>query len=187
MKRVVLSMMTSVDGFIAGPDGDLDWMISPDEERQAEALEQLDSLDTALIGRGVYEDMARYWPTATGEYADRVNAMPKLVFSHKPEPLRWTNAHIVPVTDDADLADQVTRLKDGPGKDMVLFGGARLAQTFTRLALVDEFRLCVQPVALGSGRPLFGDLESRTPLTLTAIHPFPSGATLTTYQPTPNT
>ncbi|MFI0485467.1 dihydrofolate reductase family protein [Actinomadura sp. 9N215] len=184
MRRVVLSMMTSVDGFIAGPDGDLDWMISPDEDRQAEALEQLDAIDTALIGRGVYEEMARYWPTASGEYADRVNAMPKLVFSRRPEPLRWTNARIVPVTGDADLVDQVTRLKARPGQDMVLFGGARLAQSFARVALVDEYRLCVQPVALGSGRPLFGDLKSRMPLTLTATHPFPSGATLTTYQPT---
>lgn len=163
MRRVILSMMISVDGFIAGPDGDLDWMISPDEERQAEALEQLDSIDTALIGRGVYEEMARYWPTASGEYADRVNAMPKLVFSRKPSPLRWTNARAVPVTDDADLVNQVTRLKNRPGQDMVLFGGTRLAQTFARLALVDEYRLCVQPIALGSGRPLFGALNSRTP------------------------
>ncbi|TDD20172.1 dihydrofolate reductase [Actinomadura sp. KC06] len=183
MRRVVLYMMTSVDGFIAGPDGDLDWMISPDEERQAEGLEQLDAIDTALIGRGVYEDMVRYWPTASGEYADRINAMPKLVFSRRSEQLSWNNAHIVPVAGDADLAEQVTRLKSEPGKDMVLFGGARLAQSFVRLALVDEYRLCVQPVALGSGRPLFGDLESRTALTLTATHPFPSGAALTTYRP----
>ncbi|TMQ90685.1 dihydrofolate reductase [Actinomadura soli] len=183
MRRVVLSMMTSVDGFIAGPDGDLDWMISPDEDRQAEALEHLDAIDTALIGRGVYEEMVRYWPTASGEFADRVNAMPKLVFSRRPGRLRWTNARIVPVSGDADLVDQVTLLKSRPGRDMVLFGGARLAQSFARLALVDEYRLCVQPVALGSGRPLFGDLESRMALTLTAIRPFPSGAALATYRP----
>ncbi|TDB76526.1 dihydrofolate reductase, partial [Actinomadura sp. KC216] len=171
MRRVVLYMMTSVDGFIAGPDGDLDWMISPDEEGQAEALDQLDTIDTALIGRGVYEEMVRYWPTATDEYANRINAMPKLVFSRTPEPLRWNNARIVPVTGDADLAAQVSRLKTRPGPDMVLFGGARLAQTFARLALVDEYRLCIQPVALGSGRPLFGDLNSRVPLTRTATRP----------------
>lgn len=183
MRRVVLYMMTSVDGFIAGPDGDLDWMISPDEDRQADGLEQLDAVDTALIGRGVYDDMVRYWPTATGEYADRFNAMPKLVFSRRSEHLSWTNARIVLVTDDADLADQVTRLKSLPGQDMVLFGGARLAQAFVRLGLVDEFRLCVQPVALGSGRPLFGDLEARMALTLTAVRRFPSGASLVTYAP----
>lgn len=182
MRRVVLYMMTSVDGFVAGPDGDLDWMISPDEDRQAEGLEQLDAIDTALIGRGVYEEMVRYWPTASGEYADRVNAMTKLVFSRRPEHLRWTNARIVPVTGDADLVDQVTRLKSRPGQDMVLFGGARLAQAFVRLGLVDEYRLCVQPVALGSGRPLFGDLDTRMALTLTSMRQFPSGAALTTYR-----
>lgn len=182
MRHVVLYMMTSVDGFVAGPDGDLDWMISPDEDRQAEGLEQLDTIDTALIGRGVYEDMVRYWPTASGEYADRINAMPKLVFSHKPEQLRWTNARVVPVTGDADLVDQVQRLKSEPGQDMVLFGGARLAQAFARLGLVDEYRLCVQPVALGTGRPLFGDLGTRAALTLTAVRQFPSGAALITYR-----
>jgi dihydrofolate reductase len=182
MRRVVLYMMTSVDGFVAGSNGDLDWMISPDEGRQAEGLEQLDTIDTALIGRGVYDEMVRYWPTASGEYADRVNAMPKLVFSRRPEHLTWTNAHIVPVDGDADLVDQVTRLKRQPGKDMVLFGGTRLAQSFARLRLVDEYRLCVQPVALGSGRPLFGDLDTRLALTLTAVRQFPSGAALTTYR-----
>jgi dihydrofolate reductase len=182
MRRVVLYMMTSVDGFIAGPDGDLDWMISPDEDRQAEGLEQLRAIDTALIGRGVYDEMVAYWPTASGEYADRVNAMPKLVFSRRPEPLAWTNARIVPVDRDADLVDQVTRLKRQPGKDMVLFGGARLAQAFARLRLVDEYRLCVQPVALGSGRPLFADLDTRLALTLTAVRQFPSGAALITYR-----
>lgn len=184
MRRVVLYMMTSIDGFIAGPDHDpdLDWMISPDEDRQAEGLEQLNTIDTALIGRGVYDDMVRYWPTASGEYADRLNAMPKLVFSHTPESLTWTNARIVPVDGDTGLVDEVTRLKRQPGQDMVLFGGARLAQSFARLRLVDEYRLCVQPVALGSGRPLFGDLDTRLTLTLTAVRPFPSGAALITYQ-----
>lgn len=182
MRDVVLYMMTSVDGFVAGPDGDLEWMISPDEDRQAEGLEQLDAIDTALIGRGVYDEMVRYWPTASGEYADRVNAMPKLVFSRRPEQLAWENAHIVPVSGDADLVDQVTRLKGRPGQDMVLFGGARLAQSFVRLGLVDEFRLCVQPTALGTGRPLFGDLEARLPLTPTSMRQFPSGAALITYR-----
>lgn len=182
MRNVVLYMMTSVDGFIAGQDGHVDWMISPDEDRQAEGLEQLDAIDTALIGRGVYDEMVEYWPTASGEYADRVNAMPKLVFSHRPEHLDWTNAHIVPVADDAELVDHVTRLKSESGQDMVLFGGARLAQTFVRLRLVDEYRLCVQPIALGAGIPLFGDLETRLALTLISMRQFPSGAALATYR-----
>jgi dihydrofolate reductase len=91
-------------------------MISPDEDRQAEGLEQLNAIDTALIGRGVYDEMVRFWPTASGEYADRVNAMPKLVFSRRPEHLTWTNAGIVPVDGDVDLVDQVTRLKSQPGQ-----------------------------------------------------------------------
>jgi dihydrofolate reductase len=164
VRRVVLYMMTSVDGFIAGPDGDLDWMISPDPDRQAEGLEQLDAIDAALIGRGVYDEMAAYWPTATGEYADRINAMPKLVFSRRPEPLAWTNARVVPVDGDRDLVEQVTRLRRQPGKDMVLFGGARLAQAFARLRLVDEYA----PVPVRGGAdhlPDAGDQLNRPPAT----------------------
>jgi dihydrofolate reductase len=181
VRRVVLYMMTTVDGFVAGPDGNLDWL-SPDQERQAEALEQLGGIDTVLMGRGAHDEMVRYWPTASGEYADRFNAMPKLVFSSKPDDLTWTNARIVEVASDADLLDEVTRLKRQPGKDIALFGGVRLAQAFARLRLVDEYRLCVQPVALGSGRPLFGDLDTRLALTLTSVRQFPSGATLMTYR-----
>jgi dihydrofolate reductase len=179
MRRVVLSMMISLDGFIAGPELELDWMISPDAEREAEHLEFIDSVDTILIGHGVYHDMAAYWPSATGEFADRVNAMPKLVVSSRPEELTCQNARQLLVDDD--LPGSVADLKTTRGKDIVLYGGVRFAQDMARHGLVDEYRLVVTPVALGEGRPLFVPRAPRQTLSLSHAHPFPSGALLASY------
>jgi dihydrofolate reductase len=181
MRKVVLSMMISVDGFIAGPDLDLDWMISPDPEREAEHLEFVDSVDTILIGHGVYHDMVGYWPSATGEFADRVNDMPKFVVSRTPEELAWHNARQLFV--DGDLPGSVTNLKRTDGKDIVLYGGVRLAQDMARHGLIDEYRLVVTPVALGRGHPLFAPDAPRRSLSLREARPFASGALLASYAP----
>jgi dihydrofolate reductase len=179
MRRVVLSMMISLDGYIAGPELDLDWMISPDPEREAEHLAFIDSVDTILIGHGVYHDMVRYWPSATGEFADRVNAMPKLVVSTTAEELTWQNARQLFV--DGDLPGSVAELKTTAGKDIVLYGGVRLAQDMAGQGLVDEYRLVVTPVALGEGHPLFAPGAPRQRLSLRETQPFPSGALLASY------
>lgn len=147
-------------------------------------MAQLGDIDTALIGHGVNREMARCWPTASGAYADLVNAMAKVVFVGTAEPLEWQNSNVVPVSADADLLSAVTRLKDRPGRDMVLFGGARLARSFARLRLIDEFRLCVHPVALGAGIALFGRLDAPQALEPIATRRFPSGAALRTCRPT---
>ena len=179
MRRVVLSMMISLDGFIAGPEHELDWMISPDPEREAEHLRFIDSVDTMLIGHGVYHDMVDYWPSATGEFADRVNSMPKLVVSSTPEELAWQNARQLFV--DGDLPRSVAELKTGAGRDIVLYGGVRLAQEMAREGLIDEYRLVVTPVALGEGHPLFAPGAPRQTLSLREARPFPSGAMLASY------
>jgi dihydrofolate reductase len=181
MRRVVLSMMISLDGFIAGPEHELDWMISPDPEREAEHLQFIDSIDTILIGHGVYHDMVEYWPSATGEFADRINAMAKLVVSSTREELVWEHAKQLFV--DGDLRGSVTSLKTGAGKDIVLYGGVRLAQGMERDGLIDEYRLVVTPVALGEGHPLFAPGAPRRRLALREARPFPSGAMLASYTP----
>jgi dihydrofolate reductase len=181
MRRVVVSIINSLDGFIAGPAGELDWMISPDPEREAEHLQFLGSVDTMLIGHGVYHDMVRYWPTATGELADRINATRKLVVSTTPEELAWQNAQQLFVDDD--LPGAITDLKTTSGKDIVLYGGIRLAQGMARHGLIDEYRLAVTPVALGEGHPLFAAGAPRRTLSLREAQPFPSGALLASYTP----
>jgi dihydrofolate reductase len=181
MRNVVLSMMITLDGFLAGPERELDWMISPDPEREAEHLEFFDSVDTILIGRGAYHDMVAFWPSATGEAADRINAMPKLVVSRRHEELAWQNARQLFVEDD--LSRAVAELKATDGKDIVLYGGVRLAQDMARKGLIDEYRLVINPVALGDGQPLFAPGAPRQALSLREAQPFPSGALLARYTP----
>lgn len=181
MRRVILQMMITVDGYLSGPNNELDWMISPDKDRERNHLALLDTVDTALIGRGVYDEMSRYWPTASGEIAEKVNAIKKLVFTETPEEFTWKNATSF-LTDD-DLASKVEQLKSQNGKDMVLYGGVGLAQSFARYNLVDEYQLTVYPVALGKGKPLFGELEGRLDLELLGVEAYASGAMMLRYKP----
>lgn len=180
MRRIILQMMMTVDGYLSGPNGELDWMISPDKDRERNHLVLLDTVDTALIGHGVYEEMARYWPTASGAIAEKVNAIPKLVFTEAPEKLEWSNASSLVI--DHNLVEKVEQLKKQKGKDMVLYGGVRLAQSFARFNLIDEYQLTVYPIALGSGKPLFGELKDRLNLKLVKAEPYASGAMMVQYR-----
>ena len=191
MRKVILYMMMSVDGYIAGPNNELDWMV-PIEDEAAIEMGLINTVDTALIGHGSYKDMAGYWPAAAenpstskgeAEFARKMNAITKLVFSQTEEKLEWQNAQQVLVRDNDDLAEQVAKLKRRPGKDMVLYGGVRLAQTFAQLGLIDEYRLVVHPVILGSGKPLFKDIQDKTNLKLVNTQHDNSGTVLLNYQP----
>jgi dihydrofolate reductase len=181
MRSIVLSMIISLDGFIAGPERELDWMIGPDREREAEHLQFLEHVDTMLIGHGVYHDMVGYWPTATSRLADRINATQKLVISTTPDQLEWQNARQLLVDDD--LPGAIGDLKSSPGRDIVLYGGVRLAQSMTRHDLIDEYGLALTPVALGKGLPLFPQDTLRRKLSFRGVQPFASGTLLASYVP----
>ena len=186
MRKVFLYMMT-LDGYIAGPNNELDWMV-PIEDEAAIEMGLINTVDIALIGHGSYKGMAGYWPAAVenpgeAEFAHKMNAITKLVFSQTEEKLEWQNAQQVLVKDNDDLAEQVAKLKRGPGKDMVLYGGVRLAQTFAQLGLIDEYRLVVHPVILGRGKPLFKDIQDKTNLKLVRTKHDNSGVVLLDYQP----
>jgi dihydrofolate reductase len=190
MRKVVLYMTITVDGFLAGPNGELDWMVTLADE-QAIDTGLIDQVDMALIGHGVYKDMAEHWtaavenpatPKPEAEFAEKFNAITKLVFSTTEEKLEW-NARQVLVKDNNDIARVVAELKEQPGKDMVVYGGVRIAQTFVQLGLIDEYQLVVHPVILGSGSPLFKDLKDRINLKLVSTKPDKSGVLLLCYQP----
>jgi dihydrofolate reductase len=187
MRKVVLMMSVSVDGFFEGPNRELDWQLV-DDELHAHFNEQLAAMGAFLDGRVTYELMARFWPTAdqdpasTGpmvEFARIWRDMPKLVFSRTLERADW-NATVVREV----VPEEVRRLKAQPGGDLAL-GGADLAATFMRHGLIDEYRLYVHPVVLGRGRPLFGP-DAKVPLRLSGTHTFGSGVVLLRYQPAGN-
>jgi dihydrofolate reductase len=184
MRKIILFNMMTLDGFFAGPDGALDWHVV-DEEFLAFAIEQLDSVDTLLFGRITYQFMADYWPKPDAiehdpVIAQKMNQTPKIVFSRTLEKAEWENSRLV----KEKVAEELLKLKEQPGKDMIIFGSANFAATLTQNNLIDEYRVMVNPVVLGSGKTLFPKVRSRLLLQLESSRIFRSGNVLLTYQPT---
>jgi dihydrofolate reductase len=175
MRRLIYSMGVSLDGFIAGPDGEIDWS-APDEELHRFHNQQARETGTHLYGRRLYEVM-RYWETAEEnpsapehelEFARIWKDTQKIVFSKTLEKVEG-NARLV----RDNVAEEVARLKEEPGNDLAV-GGAGLASTFMKLGLIDEYRLFVSPVVLGSGTPYFPALDERINLELVETRTFGS-------------
>jgi dihydrofolate reductase len=174
MRRLIYSMGVSLDGFIAGPNGEFDWS-APDEERHRFHNQQTRELGMHLLGRRLYEEMV-YWETADeeplapepAEFARIWQDLPKIVFSKTLEKVEG-NTRLL----RAGAAEEVARLKEEPGSDIAV-GGAGLAASLIRLNLVDEYRPFVSPVVLGGGTPFFPALEERINLELVEQRTFGS-------------
>jgi dihydrofolate reductase len=183
MRKLIYSMGVSLDGFIAGPDGEIDWS-APDEELHRFHNQQMREIGAHLCGRRLYEVMT-YWETADEnpsipehelEFARIWKDTPKIVFSKTLEKVEG-NARLV--RDDA--AEEVARLKQQPGKDLAV-GGAGLASTCIKLGLIDEYRLFVSPVVLGGGTPYFPALDERINLELIETQTFGSRVMYVRYR-----
>ncbi|MFC0508666.1 dihydrofolate reductase family protein [Micromonospora costi] len=184
MRKIVVHMSVSLDGYFEGPGGDLSWH-RVDDELHRHFNDELRTMGGYLNGRVAYELMAAFWPTADQdpaasapmkEYAGIWRDMPKIVYSRTLEKADW-NATIVREVDPAE----VRRLKAEPGGDLVL-GGADLMAAFLRHDLVDEWRTYVHPVVLGRGRPLFPERDERIDLRLVETRVFGNGVVLLRHQ-----
>jgi dihydrofolate reductase len=131
------------------------------------------------MGRVTYEQMAGHWPNATGEYAEFMNRLPKVVFSRTLPDAGWAGARIA----RGDLTEEMAALTSEPGGEVMVHGGAAFVQALSRLGLIDEYRLVILPVALGSGLPLFKDLAKPLRLNLAEATNFPDGTVIHVYQP----
>jgi dihydrofolate reductase len=179
-RNLVLQMSVSLDGYVGGPNGELDWVFPGfDDELSAYMVERLWQVGVHAMGGAAYRDMAAHWPTSTEPYAAPMNEIPKVVFSRTLAEAPWGETEIV----RGPLADEVARLKAQAGKPILAHGGARFAQSLTAEGLVDEYRLRVHPVALGDGLPLFPRMPSPKQLTLVEARSFPSGVVLHVYRP----
>jgi dihydrofolate reductase len=183
MRQLIYSMGVSLDGFIAGPDGEIDWS-APDEELHRFHNQQVRETGAYLYGRRLYETM-RYWETADEqpsapehelEFARIWKDTPKIVFSKTLEHVEG-NARLV----REGVAEEVAKLKEQPGKELAV-GGAGLASTFMKLGLIDEYRLFVSPVALGGGTRYFSALEERINLELIETETFGSRVVYVRYR-----
>lgn len=169
--------MVSIDGFIEGPDKELDYFT--DDDKLMDYFNGIiDEVELFIYGRKSYELMIQYWPEAEGRFAKKMNEKRKLVFSRTLRDATW-NAELA----SGDVAGIINELKRKPGKDLVLFAGADILSSFMKFKLVDEFRLVTYPVVLGGGTPLFKDIDQPFPLKLFKTEVFDNGCVLNRYLP----
>jgi dihydrofolate reductase len=182
-RKVIFFNHASLDGFFAGPNGELDWPRVDDEMHQY-AIGSAQAGGGLIFGRITYEMMASYWPTPAALEADplvaeRMNAMPKYVFSRTLEEASWNNTTLI----REDAGGAIARLKQEPGPGLTILGSANLAGSLHDKRLIDEYFILVNPIVLGQGRPLFEGVSERLPLRLCSTRTFPGGAVMLVYEP----
>ncbi len=182
MPKLVVFNHVSLDGYFVDGSGDMRWAHREDTEWSAFAAENAGGGGRLLMGRVTYEMMASYWPTPHARenapiVADRMNGLPKVVFSRTLASATWTNTKLV----KTDLAGEVRRMKDEPGPNLVILGSGSIVSQLAAAGLVDEYQIVVNPIALGSGRTLFETLEKRLPLELRSTRSFKNGNVVLSY------
>jgi dihydrofolate reductase len=188
MRKVILFMHVSIDGFVCGPNDEMDWVTMNDDKIGEYLIPELQkTVDTMLVGRVLYQGFQQYWPTVPEnpnspaelvEFAHWMIDTPKVVFSNTLKELNWKNSRLAP----ADPATTVSLMKKEPGGDMVIFGGASLAAHFVKNNLVDEYRIKLEPIVLGEGRSLYREIKERIKLKLIRAKSFDSGVTGLYYE-----
>ena len=185
MGRIVVTEFVSLDGVMEDPGGAEDFRhggwsfeFSRGDEGDQFKLDETMASAALLLGRVTYEGFAEAWPSRDGEFADKFNSMPKYVVSSTLDDAEWTNSTVV----SGDLGEEVPRLKEQVDGDVVVHGSCRLVQELLERDLVDELRLMVFPVVLGSGKRLFGETSDKKPLQLADSKVVGDGVTILTYQ-----
>jgi dihydrofolate reductase len=180
MRRVILQMGVTLDGYVAGRGGGGGWGLpAEDPDVRAWKVASLRQVGTHIMGRVTYEQMAQHWPNSADEYAEFMNKLPKVVFSRTLPSAGWADTRIA----RGDLAAEIAALKNEPGGEIMAHGGAAFVQSLSRLGLIDEYRMVILPVALGNGLPLFKDLPKPLRVDLTEAKTFPDGTVIHVYQP----
>jgi len=178
MRKVIVSEFLTLDGVMEAPH---EWSFEFWNDEIAKfKFDELFASDALLLGRVTYQGFAAAWPHMTeqaGEYADMMNGFPKFVVSKTLEEVEWNNSRLI----KGSIAEEVTKLKQQPGKDILIFGSGQLVPTLIQHDLIDEYRLLVYPVVLGSGKRLF-EAGSNTILRLGETKTFSSGVVLLQYQ-----
>jgi dihydrofolate reductase len=187
MRKVFLFNLMSIDGYFADKDGGLEWH-NVDDEFNEFAVEQMSQTGDIIFGRKTYEMMYAYWPgalddsTISGEdkkVAQFMNDRPKLVVSRTLDKVDWNNTTLV----KDSVPEAIRKLKEQPGKDIIILGSANLASSLIPEGLIDEFHILLNPVVLGEGKPLFLN-KDKLNLKLVSNRTFQSGNVLLCYEPT---
>lgn len=203
MRKLILMMSMSLDGFVSDLDLDNKWMFSGDKEAVARKIENLWNASLIIMGGRSFRDMAPVWQTSTTVFGPPMNQIPKAVFSKQgtdilqaatkglkntplgdtaqlqPHAESWAEAYVA----SGDLIDEITQLKAQDGKSIIALGGASFARSLIAHNLIDEYALMVHPTALGKGVPIFSDVSAPRPLKLVSSTTFPLGAVAHIYRP----
>jgi len=186
MGKIVVTEFVSLDGVMEDPGGAEDfkhggWSFEFErgEEGDRFKLDETQNSDAVLLGRRTYQGFAEAWPSRDGEFADKLNSMPKYVVSSTLKDPEWANSTVL----DGDLAEDVSKLREEYDGDIVVHGSAQLVQALVEHGLVDELRLMVFPVVLGAGKRLFGETSDKRPLRLADSRTVGDGVAILTYEP----
>jgi len=187
LRKLRLQVQMSIDGCIAGPNGEMDWMVGlQDDKLNKYAYELTESIDTILLGRKMTDDFISYWSDVIKKpddpwyaFAKKMIDIPKVVFTKTLNKSKWINTEIA----TGDLTDEIIKLKNREGKDMVVYGGASFDSSLIKLGLIDEFLLFINPVAIGNGMTIFRDLNEIQKFNLVKTIAFDSGEVLLHYEP----
>ncbi|HWB91327.1 MAG TPA: dihydrofolate reductase family protein [Puia sp.] len=186
MRKVKLQVQLSVDGFAGGPEGQMDHLTwNWDEALKNYVTELTDTSDTIIMGGVLYQGMSGYWSSMKEDdeqysFATKMNTYDKVVFSHSiQEPLTWNNSRLA----TGDAAAEIRELKARPGKDILVYGGARFVSGLIRENLIDEYHLFVNPVVIGNGLSIFASVDGAFKLELAAARGFACGIAVLEYRP----
>ncbi len=184
MRKIIALDHVSLDGYASGPNGEMDWIVY-NSEIFRDAIALTDAADAAIYGRVTYAMMAGYWPTVPSNpessaddihHANWVENAQKIVISRSLDKVEWNNTQLI----RENVAAEITKLKEQPGKDMLIFGSPRTTHLLAQLGLVDEYHLNISPVVLGEGVPIFG--ETKAQLKFLSSKSYDAGVVALRYQ-----
>jgi len=179
MRKIVAGLFVSLDGVMESPER---WHFPYFNDEMGEAVgSQMAEADTMLLGRRTYQEFAGYWADKTSDvpFADQMNDTPKLVASTTLDAVEWRNSTLI----KGNVAEELTRLKQQPGKNISISGSATLVRSLLRDGVLDELRLLVHPIVVGGGRRLFEGMSDQIPLRLVDAKTFSTGVLYLTYEP----
>ncbi len=184
MRKLIVFNQVSLDGYFTDVDGDMSWAHKQDAEWNAFVAENARSGGELLFGRITYELMKSYWPTpaaakAVPVVAERMNNLPKIVFSKTLDKAPWNNTKLV----RGDLAAEIRKMKNEPGEQMVIMGSGTIVSQLTAEGLIDEYQIVVNPIVLGEGRTMFEGIKRKLNLKRTKTRSFGNGNVLLCYEP----
>jgi dihydrofolate reductase len=186
MPKLVVYNSVSLDGFFTDANGDMSWAHKQDAQWKAFVAENAKGGAKLVFGRATYDLMTQFWPTPEAKQmnplvAERMNNLPKVVFSRTMEKASWNNTTLV----KADIVSEMRKMKNEPGDDMTIMGSGTIVSQFAQAGLIDEFRIVVNPIVLGKGRSMFEGVERTLNLRLTSSRAFDNGNVVQCYEPAP--